>query len=165
MAHLVAAVPAASREAFAPIIISGDAHPACSKTTDAKTSGHPFATTIQPVLFLHVRRSTSIKGCTDSGLHLINFNIIAKPISGLHAFLSAWMHVSSGTGMCAGVLEGVETESLLFLELLHLLLESSAICALLEKALAAPQQGAHQAAPPEEQQAAGPLVAGDGLAG
>lgn len=67
--------------------------------------------------------------------------------------------------MCAGVLEGVETESLLFLELLHLLLESSAICALLEKALAAPQQGAHQAAPPEEQQAAGPLVAGDGLAG
>ena len=110
MAHLVAAVPAASREAFAPIIISGDAHPACSNTTDAKTSGHPFATTIQSVLFLHVRRSTSIKGCTDSGLHLINFNIIAKPISGLHAFLSALMHVSSGTGMCAGVLVLEELE-------------------------------------------------------
>ena len=87
------------------------------------------------------------------------------PFSGIHAFLSAWRHVSSGTGMCAGVLEGIETQSLLFLELLHLLLESSAICGLLEKALAAPQQGAHQAVPPEEQQAAGPLVEEDGLAG
>ena len=80
-----------------------------------------------------------------------------------HACLHMWLDVC--LIMCAGVLEGVETESLLFLELLHLLLESSAICGLLEKALAAPQQGAHQAAPPEEQQAAGPLVEGDGLAG
>ena len=66
--------------------------------------------------------------------------------------------------MCAGVLEGAERESFLFLELLHLLLESSAICGLLEKALAAPQQDAHQPAPSQEHQAAGPLVVEDGPA-
>ena len=66
--------------------------------------------------------------------------------------------------MCAGVLEGVENKSLLFLELLHLLLESSAICGLLEKALAAPQQGAHQPTPSQAQQAAASLGVEDGSA-
>ena len=66
--------------------------------------------------------------------------------------------------MCAGVLEGAEQESLLFLELLHLLLESSAICGRLEEALAAPQQGAHQPAPSEKLQAAGSLAVEDGPA-
>ena len=66
--------------------------------------------------------------------------------------------------MFAGVLEGVERESLLFLELLHLLLESSAICGLLENALAMPGQGAHQPAPSEERQTTGPPVVEDGPA-